>query len=85
MPLLPSRAAIALGMAALVYALMPTMAVPQEPDGKQSAPTEMIAMRNTTPANCSVTLPADGSFTPPSPLPNDPELSPLSWGWPIAR
>jgi len=82
MPLLPSRAAIALGMAALVYASMPTMAVPQEPDTKQSAPTEMLAMRNTRPPNCSVTLPADGSFTPPSPFPNDPELWHLSWGLP---
>lgn len=80
MLLFPSRTAIALGMAALVYASMPTMAVPQERDGNQSA--EMTAMRDAPPPNCSVTLPADGSFTPPSPLPNDPEFSPLSWGAP---
>jgi hypothetical protein len=82
MPLLPSRAAIALGMTALVCTPIPATTVPQEAGGKQSAPAEMTTMRNAPPPNCGVTLPADGSFTPPSPLPNDPELSPLSWGFP---
>ena len=82
MPLLPSRAAIAMGMAALIYAPMSTTATPQEPGGKRSAPTEMIAMRNTPPPSCNVTLPGDGSFTPPPPFPNDREFSPLSWGVP---
>jgi hypothetical protein len=75
--LLPSRAAIALGIALLVYGLRPTAAVPQE-----STTTRMTATRSPRPPTCKVTLPVDESFTPPAPFPNDPELWPLSWGLP---
>jgi len=75
--LLPSTAVTALGIAVIVSGLRPTTAIPQEP-----ATPNMTATRNTPPPNCRVTLPADKSFTPPSPLPRDPELRPLSWGLP---
>src|SRR3984957_9377327 len=45
-------------------------------------PAEKIATQNIPPASCRVTLPENGSFTPPSPLPIDPESAPLSWGFP---
>jgi hypothetical protein len=46
-------------------------------------PAEKMATQNTPPASCRVTLPEDGSFTPPAPFPSDPESDhPLSWGPP---
>jgi hypothetical protein len=75
--LLLSRAAIAVCIAAVVYGLRPTTAIPQE-----SATTSMTATRSTRPPDCKVTLPVDESFTPPAPFPKDPELWPLSWGLP---
>jgi hypothetical protein len=45
-------------------------------------PAEKIATQNIPPASCRVTLPENGSFTPPSPFPIDPESDPLSWGFP---
>lgn len=45
-------------------------------------PAEKIATQNIPPASCRVTLPDNGSFTPPAPFPSDPESDPLSWGFP---
>jgi hypothetical protein len=46
-------------------------------------PAEKIATQNIPPASCQVTLPGNGSFTPPAPFPSDPESDhPLSWGPP---
>jgi hypothetical protein len=81
MGLLRAGATIALGiLTALLYT--PVRAVSQDTAGQKLAPADRAASPDTPPAGCRVTLPAEVRFTPPSPLPADPELEPLSWGAP---
>ena len=71
---------IAVALIGLTCTQTPSAAVAQERQGEQ--PAERISTQDTPPENCRVTLPENGSFTPPASFPSDPESDPLSWGAP---
>ena len=71
---------IAVALIGLTFRLTASAAVAQERQREQ--PAERISTQDIPPANCRVTLPENGSFTPPAPLPSDPNSEPLSWGAP---
>jgi hypothetical protein len=48
------------------------LALTQTPSEALAEPTDRMAAQDTPPANCQVTLPSDGSFVPPSPVPAGP-------------
>jgi hypothetical protein len=48
---------------------------PTPPTLDREQPAETTALQDTPPANCNVTLPSDGRFVPPTPMPTDPRGS----------
>lgn len=74
---------IAVALIGLTFTQTPSAAVARERQGEQ--PAERISTQDIPPANCPVTLPENGSFTPPAPFPGDPESEPPSWGAPTGN